>query len=88
VIRTEFGFVDENAMEELWDEYEPQDLWATSDTLKNLMAGDFAGPDVNKLLGNLDALINMLLRLRGNHSIPKPQTNVLDIHELVMEVSD
>jgi len=52
------------------------------------MAGDFAGPDVNKLLGNLDALTNMLLRLRGNHSIPRSRTNALDIHELVMEVSD
>ncbi|MCY4303255.1 MAG: hypothetical protein OXC62_00470 [Aestuariivita sp.] len=88
MIRTEFGFVDEDAMEELWEEYELQDLWAANDTLKNLMASDFAGLDVNKLLGNLDALTNMLLRLRGNRSIPRPQTNALDIHEFVMEVSD
>ncbi|MCY4197736.1 MAG: hypothetical protein OXD33_12615 [Rhodobacteraceae bacterium] len=46
IIRTECGFMEEGALEELWESYEPQDLWAASDQLKEVMAGDCAGPDV------------------------------------------
>ena len=50
IIRTECGFMEEGALEDLWESYEPQDLWVASDQLKEVMAGDFAGPDANKLL--------------------------------------
>jgi len=51
------------------------------------MAGDFAGPDMNTLLGDLATLTDMLLRLRGDQIIPKPDAESRDLHKLVMEVS-
>ncbi|MCY4260471.1 MAG: hypothetical protein OXC91_09440 [Rhodobacteraceae bacterium] len=77
--RTAFGFMDDDALDALLDTHEPKDLLEASDQLKEVMAGDVAGPAANKLLADLNALTSMPLCLRGNPDIP--MTEVTDSRE-------
>ncbi len=63
-------------------------LRAALDRLKAILAGGIPDPGTNTLPTDLEVLVDMLLRLRGDEDIEPPKADCIHLHEMAQKVSD